>query len=812
MESNIVTVHDSVTLQSVTYASSKPGQTLADIVEPVPGAVTVVSVNGEYYPIQTWPSIEIIDTDVVLIQHLPQGRDGTQSVIAVISVALIAYGIYAQDLLISLIGASLLASAIVPLPQSPTLARPTLEGPTNLTSSLAANSARLGEPMPVIYGRHLIIPDFASQPYTSYGPNDEQFYHCILCYGLMTDYVIEAVTIDDTPIEHFTDVSTQFVGAGSGFVAGVDPLSALSIVDPTIVSSIEVSNQDLSNTFYVGPFAACGPGLSVNSIELDFTAPVGLFESDSDGVLSSKSCTVLVEYRPIHPQYGTPEDVWSALDTIVITRAQNTPVRVSYSYPVTPGRYQVRVSRQDVRDTSARSGHILQWSGLRASLDIAVPFSSDANYLAVKIKASNQLSGLSQRQIRMVIRRKLPHFDGSSWTVPQESRSVVDACLDLIKNTVYGMGLPDANIDLQSFYELDQVLAARGDVFSLVFNRTSTAWESLLTILRCGRARPVMRGSIISVVRDSQRELPVALFSQFTNIKSGSLSISEVLVRPDDTDGVEVEFFDERTWTLNYVRMPYPNTGLTSPTSPRRISLYGISYLRHAQRECAFWASAIAFRSTQVEFTTEMDGFLPAIGDVVGVSHDLFSTTYSGVVEFWAGEGGQASLVKLSEPVNWTTEQHYAVVRKPNGDLTPPLRVMRGSSDFEIIFTDPIPFEPAVIGDGLEPTSVGIGVGSNYTQLIKVKSIRPLSETEAVISGFVDDPRPYWADLPFTGGGPDSGDGGSPIGNPGSSRVAIMMDDGSVDYAAATESQRNSAGYYADSSGTISSDPPYRYS
>ena len=59
------------------------------------------------------------------------------------------------------IGGGILINTLVPTP------KPALNG---MTYSLQAqgNSARLGNPIPVIYGKHLIYPDFAAQPYYKY--------------------------------------------------------------------------------------------------------------------------------------------------------------------------------------------------------------------------------------------------------------------------------------------------------------------------------------------------------------------------------------------------------------------------------------------------------------------------------------------------------------------------------------------------------------------------------------------------------------------------------------------------------------------
>jgi len=46
----------------------------------------------------------------------------------------------------------------------------------------ARNAARLGQPIPVVYGAVITVPDFAAQPYTIYTAN-EQILHAILCIG-----------------------------------------------------------------------------------------------------------------------------------------------------------------------------------------------------------------------------------------------------------------------------------------------------------------------------------------------------------------------------------------------------------------------------------------------------------------------------------------------------------------------------------------------------------------------------------------------------------------------------------------------------
>lgn len=67
------------------------------------------------------------------------------------------------------------------------------------------NRGRLGQPIPVIYGRHLIYPDLAATPYSDFENNDHYLYQLhVIGQG---EYEIETIRIEDTPIHHFEERS-----------------------------------------------------------------------------------------------------------------------------------------------------------------------------------------------------------------------------------------------------------------------------------------------------------------------------------------------------------------------------------------------------------------------------------------------------------------------------------------------------------------------------------------------------------------------------------------------------------------------------
>jgi hypothetical protein len=130
-------------------------------------------------------------------------------------------------------------------------------------------------------------------------------------------------------------------------------------------------------------------------------------------------------------------------------------VRRSYHYPVTPGRYEVKVVRLDHKDTRARAGHELCWGELRGYL-INPSLPAGITFLAVKMRATDNLSMRSSRLINCLVTRKLPVWNPSTgMSSPQATRSIAGAFADAVRAS-YGAKLADSRIDLAALCRLDQ--------------------------------------------------------------------------------------------------------------------------------------------------------------------------------------------------------------------------------------------------------------------------------------------------------------------------------------------------------------------
>ncbi|AVM76187.1 host specificity factor TipJ family phage tail protein [Magnetospirillum gryphiswaldense] len=596
------------------------------------------------------------------------------------------------------------------------------------TYSLQAqgNQGRLGQPIPVIYGRHLIYPDLASEPYQDY-VNGEQFLYQLHVIG-QGDYAVEQIRIEDTPISSFDEVQTEIVPPGS----------PVTLFEPDVVTAAEIAGQELvapnlvqsGDDGYIGPFTANPVDTSAGALGIDVVMPRGLYYANDGGSLDSRTVQWQVEARAIDAD-GAAIAGWSVLASETHSAASNTAIRLSFRYAVNPGRYEVRLKRLDTKDTAERAGHEIRWGALRAYLTGQPDFGA-VTLLAVKMRATDNLSQRSSRMINVIATRKLPVWSAAGgWSAPQPTRSIAWAFADACKAD-YGAKLADSRIDLKTLAALDAVWAARGDSFDAVFDTSMTVWEALTRIARCGRAVPIQQGGIVRIIRDAPQTIPVAMFGP-RNIVKGSFKIKYVMPGEDTADAVTVEYFSARTWKPDEATVKLPDS---QGDNPAKVNLFGCTAKDHAQREGLYIAANNRYRRRLVTFRTELEGMIPTYGDLVAITHDMPRWGQGGEVI-----GHQGEVLALSEPLEWTEgATHYLALRRRDGGLAGPFRVQAVLGDPTLVrVLDPLTLTPYT-GGSEERTYFSFGPGQAWAQSARVLAIRPRAE-QVEITAVAEDSR-----------------------------------------------------------------------
>lgn len=623
---------------------------------------------------------------------------------------------------------------------------------TTYNTNLSANQARLDQPIPILYGRNKTFPDYAAEPYSTYADNDDQYFNALFCLG-QGEYNIESLLIDDTNISNFSDVQIKVLPPGT------QP----TLVSANVSNAAEVTGNEVPEARYIGPFIGCRPRTKATKIAIDISFSRGLATYDASGNPGNMTVGWKIQYRAVDdfgvPLANDPLGNWQTLATPSLTAAQTEPVRRTYEYDLaTPCRPQVRMFRTTPFDPNSRVANTLEWAGMRCFLQAPASLCPTATHIEVKMRATEQLSGLTQRKIAVISRRRLrtwhPTTGFSAATV--ETRNAAWALLDKWTNAVYGDGYADGRYDLEGLYAMSVKWDTRQDRFDAVFAQTYDSFQADQMIAQSGRAAVFRRNAVMTLTRDEQRDMPVTAYNS-RSIAPGSVDISYAFAHEGTADGVIVEYWDNRSW--DWVDITCPAPGVVTPVRPQRLKLFGVTGAKHAEREGLYNAAQAYWRRKFPSFTTELEGMIPAFGSAVVFAPSLPHWGHGG--ELVSTVVGPPFKATLSEPAAWdgSATKHYVSMLRADGSLSPPYEVTKGSNEFEVVFVTTPDFTLFTQKAYSERTRYVFGAGVPYETVLRVLNIRTTTDEKGVrsftISGVVDDERVHTADAHLLPSGPE---------------------------------------------------------
>lgn len=217
--------------------------------------------NGQLIGRSKWPETMIRDGDVVAFVSLPAGGGGQQKnpMQTVLLLAVLVASIYTAGALAPVYGqfVGALAGAGIGItggfavnalfgpggPKSPKQPSPTY------AFAPEGNKARLGETIPVVYGRLMVTPDYAEQPWSEYvgqvanptkgdsNPAKQiatQYLYQLFC--LTCGYAdVEAVYVGDTNVRGFEEVEWEVYQPGE----------EIALIPKRVTTSDDVTGQEL---------------------------------------------------------------------------------------------------------------------------------------------------------------------------------------------------------------------------------------------------------------------------------------------------------------------------------------------------------------------------------------------------------------------------------------------------------------------------------------------------------------------------------------------------------------------------------------
>jgi hypothetical protein len=722
---------------------------------------TYLTVNGDAVLRKDWRKTRIAANDNVCFISVPRGgKQGKQVLGLVALVAVAAFAAWAGPVLAasyfggSAIAGSLLTAAIglggallVNALVAPKQGATNDGTPTDqiYAASAQGNRARLGQPLPVWYGRNKDYPDFAATPWGEFQGNDQ--YLNVLLSVTMGSMDYEQLLISDTPFWNPTDgVLPAFSSAQVEFY---EPNAPVTLFPVNVTQSDEVNGQQLPHDYgWIGPYVANAPATEAYRLAVDYVFPAGCYTTNDDGETVGFGVTVAAERQEVDDA-GTPIGDWTALQTITKSYASRSPIRETLLVDVPEGRYQVRFRRLSDVPADNKGAAEVVWAGLRAYLRGDNTFS--VSTIAIRIKATETTQG--SYKFGVIGTRKLPVWDAENATFATEAtRSPAWALLDMATNAQYGAEVQVSKTDFNAIVNHAAGCVSRGDSFDYVFKSAVAVPEAFDTALIPSRARHMWLGDTLSLVRDQWETVPAMMLTD-REIVRDSTSFEYTMLGEEDPDAVIIEYIDENTWLPATVQYP-PNTEVFTATRPETKRVNGIVNRNHAYRECAFYYLCSIYRREAGSIGCEYEGRAITMGQTLRLQSELPQDYgYAGAVTERDG-----FTLALDPAPEWAVgEQHYIRLRRPNGKEFGPIRVAKGDNDnFAVLDSGDlatvesqqgITLDNALLrADGGEYPTYALGTADNQSKLVKVLTGQPNGET-FTLSIVVDDERVHATDL-----------------------------------------------------------------
>lgn len=599
------------------------------------------------------------------------------------------------------------------------------------------NSARIGEAIPVLYGTAIFSPDYVSQPYTWFSwsqanasepLNGIQYLDILMCVG-QGNIDVTDVFVGDTdvttlpagvvtyqvfkPAQHNSTMGTIAAAMGSGFYENV-------------ATSTEVANQELAKANDSAGFvAACKPGQKGQVFQVDFVCPNGLYIVSTDpGDVRSYSVSITVSWVELDDNDNQVGSVFTqsvtlstsapgTTDNIVLT----SPVRRTFTITANrSARWAVRVLRTTNPTRPQKGQSQIVWTGLKLMLDYpATPVYGNVTLLACRIKASNGLASDAAVRVRVKATRRLPPPTGGT---EAQSNSGADAFADVYVNTVYGAARPAAELDTATMTTLRTTWASYQ--FNYVFRDRITVWEALRTITTPFGAEPLPVGQVMSVAQDGVKSVRSALFTD-ANIIAGTMDVGYSFDEEGAADGVEIEYLDPKDFRQSYALWP------ANSVRPDRFTVPGITSATHAAEYARLTWQRSQSQRKRITFETELEGLILQLGDRIGVSHNVPKWGDGGLVISMSG-----NTLTVDKNLDWSGGQKQILLRKPDGGVTDPITVTRGTQDNKVVLPEAAPTTINYDNDS-EYTSFAFGSSTTLVRDFIVIAARPTGDNTVTV-------------------------------------------------------------------------------
>lgn len=492
---------------------------------------------------------------------------------------------------------------------------------------------------------------------------------------------------------------------------------------------------------WAGPFQACPDNEATTYIEFDIFFPRGLAYLDED--IGSNTVRAEMQWRDkaVGGNWNTISLSYSdsTLDQIGFTESVTLP------YAMVPEFRARRIGAERSDQTAER----IEWYGLRSLLPPATSYEG-VTTMALRVVGSDTISSQTENKISMIATRLL----GYKGSTPQPERNIAP----WVEYVAKDIGYTEKDINYEELDRLHDIWSSRGDFYDFVQEDTSTVKEVINKALRAGFAELTIQDAQLTPVRDGlrtewdQQFFPASVQDahMYTpqNYLSGGLTRTVNAPRPDDPDGVEVEYFDQNTWQTETVFALLPGD---NAFRAEQIAVEGVVDRTRAWRIGMRYRRRLYYQRWNYSFSTELDALNSNYLGFVALSDNIPGYAQSSLIQDVADDGQGNTVLLLSEPMDFTTgTSHVIAYRRRDGTIAGPWEAQRGDEDYELITAIPASDRPSIDYGYDEPWPHALfGPAEQWCFPALIQSITPQGLQSVDVEAVNYDERVYQDDNNF---------------------------------------------------------------
>ena len=654
-----------------------------------------IFLDGALIPRTDWRNVTPKIGQEVTIRVVPTGGGGGKNPLrTILSIAVLIVGTafggplgvalgFAQGSAIGgAIGAALittagglLINAIVPPPQ------PTFSGDNDgkkaspiFSIQGARNRPRPFSPVPVILGRHKMVPPLGAQTYTEIA-GGSQYLRMLVVWGY-GPLAISDIKIGETDIADFEDVEIETREGRSTD----DPITLYTRNVFEDRFSILLSSADSWHTRTTRA--------DTEEIILDFATPRGVAQFQDDGTRIGITVRVDIEYR----QVGEPN--WVSHTTIGSPHfydASTTPKPRTFSIPNptgAPTQYEVRVRRFTADSTSDRVFDDIYWTVLRSvQAGDPITFDKPLALTAIRIRATDQLSGIVDR-LNATVASPVLDWDGTNW-VEAETSNPASLFRHVLQGPARANPTPDSRLDLPQLQAWHEFCETKGYEYNAVHDYPSSVLEVLREISGAGRSGPSFADGKWTIVVDTGTQLPVQHFSprNSSNFRA-TRAFSEV------PDALRVRFNNRDEGWRQDERIVYRD-GFDKSSAQHFATLEapGITDADHVYRFGRFHLAQILLRRELWVCELDFEYLVASRGDRVLLTHDvlLVGQKSARIKSVTVDSSSNATGIEIDEQITMVSGVNYGVsIRTPADPAVKSQVTTAAGTTTSLTFTTPI--------------------------------------------------------------------------------------------------------------------------